>query len=166
MAAPKHNQFFKNRSKHGRDLLFATPELLWEAACEYFNWCDAHPWYKVEAIKSGDMAGELMKVPTVRPYSLSGLAYYVGASESWWRNFKINKNLSDDILTVITQIETVIDTQQFEGGAVGAFNQNIIARKLGLVEKTESKNENINYNTKDLSAEEIKAIGKALENEF
>ena len=32
------------RSKHGRDKLFATPELLWDAACEYFQWCDENPW--------------------------------------------------------------------------------------------------------------------------
>lgn len=40
MAAPKGNQFWMLRSKHGRDKLFATPEALWEAACEYFQWCD------------------------------------------------------------------------------------------------------------------------------
>ena len=38
MAAPKGNQFWMLRSKHGRDKLFATPEALWEAACEYFQW--------------------------------------------------------------------------------------------------------------------------------
>ena len=52
MAAPKGNQFWKLRSKHGRDKLFATPDLLWQAACEYFEWCDKHPWYKSEAIKN------------------------------------------------------------------------------------------------------------------
>ena len=29
MAAPKGNQFWMLRSKHGRDKLFATPEALW-----------------------------------------------------------------------------------------------------------------------------------------
>ena len=43
MAAPKGNQFWMLRSKHGRDKLFATPEALWEAACEYFQWCDENP---------------------------------------------------------------------------------------------------------------------------
>ena len=47
-AAPKGNQFWKLRSKHGRDKLFATPDLLWEAACEYFAYCDKHPWKVVK----------------------------------------------------------------------------------------------------------------------
>ena len=34
MAANLGNQFWKNRSKHGRDKLFATPDLLWQAASD------------------------------------------------------------------------------------------------------------------------------------
>ena len=48
MAAPKGNQFWKIRSRHGRTKLFETPELLWEAATEYFEWCEANPWNKTE----------------------------------------------------------------------------------------------------------------------
>ena len=33
--------------------------------------------------------------------------------------------------------EETIETQQFEGACVGAFNANIIARKLGLADKQE-----------------------------
>jgi len=147
MAAPKGNQFWKLRSEHGRDLLFNTPELLWEAACEYFNWVDAHPWYKVEQLKNPVVAtnretGEkkitaITKVPTARPYSLSGLCLYLHASESFWKNFRKNQNLSEDFLSIIARVEEVITTQQFEGGAVGAFNANIISRKLGLADKAE-----------------------------
>lgn len=46
MAASKNNQFWKLRSKHGRDTLFSSPELLWSAACEYFDWCDENPGIK------------------------------------------------------------------------------------------------------------------------
>ena len=48
MAAPKGNQFWKLHSKHGRDTLFSTPDLMWEAACEYFQWCDDNPWRVVK----------------------------------------------------------------------------------------------------------------------
>ena len=40
MGAPKNNQFWKLRSKHGRDKIFKTPKILWEAACDYFEWCE------------------------------------------------------------------------------------------------------------------------------
>jgi len=133
VAAPEGNQFWKLRSKHGRDKLFQTPELMWEAACEYFEWCDNNPWYKNEAIKSGDLVGTTVKVPTARPYTITGFLVYIGASEQYWRTFKANDH--KDFLAVMEEIERVIYTQKFEGAAVGAFNANIIARDLGLSDK-------------------------------
>lgn len=138
MAAPTGNQFWKLRSKHGRDKLFATPDLLWEAACEYFEWCDENPWYKNDALKSGDSAGEIIKIPTARPYTLTAFMLYIDASEEYWREFK--KADHQDFFGVITQIEQVIYTQKFEGAAVGVFNANIIARDLGLAD-----NQNMNH---------------------
>lgn len=135
MAAPKGNQFWKQRSKHGRDKLFATPELLWEAACEYFAWCDDNPYYKHEAIKGGQRCGDIIDIPTQRPYSLSGFLFYVGAGDAYWRQFKAADH--EDFSTIINDIEKVIETQQFEGATVGIFNANIIARKLNLTDKQE-----------------------------
>jgi len=138
MGAPKNNQFWRNRSQHGREKLFATPELLWEAAEEYFNWCDGHPWYKIEANKNpkAKPADKLVKVPTAIPYTLSGFCLYCDASEGWWKEFRKGENI-DDFLPIITRIEEIIRTQKFTGAAVGAFNGNIIARDLGLTEKAE-----------------------------
>lgn len=133
MAAPKGNQFWKLRSKHGRDKLFATPDLLWQAACEYFEWCDKHPWYKSEAIKNSKSVGKIVKIPTERPYSLMGFLVYIGTSPSYWYDFKAANHI--DFSCVISEIEKIIETQQFEGAAVGAFNANIISRKLGLIDK-------------------------------
>jgi hypothetical protein len=48
MGAPKGNQFWKLRSKHGRDTLFESPEKMWEAACEYFQWCDDNPLLEID----------------------------------------------------------------------------------------------------------------------
>jgi hypothetical protein len=141
MGAPKGNQFWKLRSKHGRDKLFKTPKLLWEAACEYFQWCDDNPWQKTEAT-IGINKNDIKTIPTERPYTLSGLALYLNASSSYWREFRKNKNLSKDFLSIITRIEEIIYTQKFEGAAVGAFNSNIIARDLGLKEKSEIEQTN------------------------
>jgi hypothetical protein len=145
-AAPKGNKFWLLRSKHGRDKLFATPKLLWEAACEYFEWCTANPWKRREAIKSGEMAGEVMEIDTERPYTLTGLCLYLQCNEAFFRQFKANLAEGEqDFSTVISAIEQTIYTQKFEGAAVGAFNANIIARDLGLSEKTDftSKGEQI-----------------------
>lgn len=45
-----------------------------------------------------------------------------------------------DIIPVIQWADQVIETQQFEGAAVGAFNANIIATKQGLAQKIEQRN--------------------------
>lgn len=85
MAAPKGNQFWKLRSKHGRDRLFASPELLWEAACEYFEWCDKHPWEKVD-FKGKPL--EEVRLPTARPYTITGLCLYLGCGVHYFDQFE------------------------------------------------------------------------------
>ncbi|MBX3241022.1 MAG: DNA-packaging protein [Chitinophagaceae bacterium] len=144
MAAPKKNQFWKKRSKHGRKLLFESPELLWKAAQEYFSWVDRNPWYRSEAIKSGNRTGDIIQVPTARPYTLSGFCLYVHASESFWRDFRSNENIQEGFSSVISRIEDIIRTQKFEGATVGVFNANIIAQDLGLRSKIDLDNK-INF---------------------
>ncbi len=65
MPAPKNNKFWMLRSRHGRDTLFASPELLWEAATEYFTWCEKNPLIEV------DFRGTLLKrirIPKMRAF--------------------------------------------------------------------------------------------------
>lgn len=135
------NQFWKKRAKHGRDKLFETPELMLEAAYEYFQDAKDNPWYKTEVkvVSGGAMFGsevQQVQVPTATPFSLVGLCLYIGCNEAYFRQFKADKvKCTVDFSTVISEIENIIEKQQFEGAAVGVFNANIIARKLGLVDK-------------------------------
>lgn len=141
MAAPKGNQFWKIRSKHGRDKLFETPELLWIAATEYFEWVDETP-LKEEVIvkKKVNGLGEQIikeKLSKMRPYTLSGLCIYLGCSTEYFRHFEKNNKNAKDFMPVITRIREVIYAQKFEGAAAGLFNANIISRDLGLADKKE-----------------------------
>ena len=43
MQFQKGNQFWKMRETHGRNPIFETPEQLWVAACEYFQWVENNP---------------------------------------------------------------------------------------------------------------------------
>lgn len=137
--------FWKRRTKHGRPRLFTTPEYLWEAACEYFQYCNENPWVKRVFVGKDALPEE---VPTAKPYTITGLCLFLGCGSSYWRNFKlklatenpefeykISDNCKADFAAVIEQIEETIYTQKFEGAAVGAFNANIISRDLGLVDK-------------------------------
>lgn len=133
MAAPEGNQFWKIRAKHGRDILFATAELLWEAASEYFEWCDTHPLIEVDF--RGKDADEV-RLPKKRPYTIHGLCLYLDCGTAYLRNFTPP---NEDFKSVITRITETIYNQKFEGAASGFFNANIIARDLGLADKTEVK---------------------------
>ena len=163
MSATKGNQFWKLRSKHGRDKLFETPELLLESAFEYFQWCDDNPLIKTESTKTEKGFVE-KEIPTQRPYTKDAFFLYIGCSETWLTNFK--KNCSQDFLKVIDEIEKTITTNQLIGATVGMYNANIIARLIGLKEQTESTNLNINKEVKELSDEDIKRIDEALNNEY
>lgn len=143
----KGNNFWTLRSKHGRDRLFTDPDSLWQAACEYFAHCDETPWFRNEAIKSGLGAGSIIQVPTQRPYTLSGLCLFLNVNPDYLNQFKKSLVSKTDpskpeyeqsaagYSEIITRIEEIIRTQKFEGAVVGAFNANIIARDLGLVDK-------------------------------
>jgi hypothetical protein len=123
-------------------------DLAWQ---QYFQWVDDNPWYKAEAIKSGEMAGTIIRVPTSRPYSEIGFISFHNLGEKYLQ--QLAKNLEEKSLegvsteeheqlsSVLTQARARCYAQKFEGAAVGAFNANIIARDLGLADKKEIDNQ-------------------------
>lgn len=130
MSAPQGNQFWKLRSKHGRDLIFSSPTILWEACCEYFEATDERKWVRKDWV--GKDAMEVNR-ETSTPYTLTGLCVFLDIAQQTWGNYKA----AEGFLEVITRVEQIMFTQKFEGAAVGAYNANIIARDLGLADKKE-----------------------------
>lgn len=132
------NQFWKLRSKHGRDTLFSTPEKLWEAACEYFKWASENPLLETRVFQ---YKGAIVKeeVPIMRAMTMGQLCFYLKCDESYFRTFKRNEN-NKDFFTVIADIENVVYTQKFQGAAGNLLNANIISRELGLIDKQEVDN--------------------------
>lgn len=167
MAATKGNKWWMLRAKHGRDKLFATPDLLWQAAMEYFEATDARKWVKKDWV--GKDAMEVDR-ETETPYTLSGLWLYIGCSKAYWGNFKkplIEKDTEESkgFLEVITRIENIIYTQKVEGASVGAFNANIVSMELGLKQQTEVNSTTTNLNV-TVSREEAAEIAKGLEDKY
>lgn len=150
MGAPKGNQFWKLRSKHGRDKIFSSPQVFLEACYEYFEATDKRKWYKTEF--HGKDANEC-HVPNETPYTITGLYIFLDISKETWYDYKKRK----DFVDVITHVENIIYTQKFEGATVGAFNANIIARDLGLKDNQEI-DQNIKSN--NLKIEVVKMDGK------
>jgi len=131
MGAPAGNNFWTLRSKHGRELIFSNPTVLIDAVGEYFEKIEESPWYKNEAIKGGDAAGTIVKIPTVQPYTLKGLCHFLDIDFTTWLDYKERPEFK----AAIEKVEDFIYNHKFIGATVGVFNANIIARDLGLVDK-------------------------------
>lgn len=131
MPAPLGNQFWKARSSHGRKPIFDSPEKLWEAACEYFEWVEANP---ISAPQIFSFQGQSWTddLPKPRPMTVDGLQIFLDISRSCWEDYQAR----EDFVPVTKQIEQIIRDQKFAGASVGLFNANIIARDLGLKDQT------------------------------
>lgn len=130
MAAPAGNQFWKARSKHGRDRLFASAELLWEACCEYFQWVEDNPLLEMKPFAyQGVVTQE--PVAKMRAMTINGLCLFIDIDETTWRAWRE----VDDFSMVVSRAEKIIYEQKFTGAAADLLNPNIIARDLGLADK-------------------------------
>jgi len=138
MAATKGNQFWKARAKHGRDKIFKTPELMLEAAFDYFTWVEDNPLTKA-IIYQGEVSGKPEKL--MRAMTIKGLCIYWGVNTRYLNEFieglDLSKAINKDFSSVINTIKEIIETQKFEGASAGLLNPNIIARDLGLTDKKE-----------------------------
>lgn len=128
------NKLWMLRNKHGRDKLWQEPEQFFEAALEYFEWCEANPIGRVDVVRGGDHAGAQIEAKVPRPYSMGGLCIYLDISTDTFRNYEKNEKYSD-FFEVFRKVREIIDTQKMDGAYVGNYNANIVARDLGLVDK-------------------------------
>lgn len=138
MSAPKGNQFWKARAKHGRSKIFSSPNQLWNAACEYFEWVEANPLMESKLVSfQGKSVTE--KLPLMRAMTIESLCMFLKVNGRYLNEFESNldmeKRQSKDFSSVIYDIKSIIRTQKFQGASAGLLNPNIIARDLGLVEK-------------------------------
>ena len=157
--APPKGQNLKakpwERVSVGRPRKYQTAQELWEAAVEYFQWCEANPIFDHKVTQyQGDPIDVSTAIP--RAMTIGGLCIHIGV------NHKCMNDIMDDIdinteegrqfSETIGLIREVIRDQKFAGAAAGIFNSNIIARDLGLVDKQDHKQQ-ININITDKDAE-------------
>lgn len=136
MAAPKGNRFWEARSSHGRKPLFSTPDDLWNAAVEYFEWTADNPLE--EAIVYQGELNENKAKPLMRAMTLEALWIFLDISDSSWYDYEAKEDFSG----VTKQIKQIIRVQKFQGASAGLLNPNIIARDLGLADKSELTGKN------------------------
>jgi len=154
-----------------------SPEELWTGALDYFKWADENPWLMVEQSKMPQKLSEKMalgmkpsmvkaflkqtvELPKQRPYSIEALCLHLNISRETFDNYSKTKGY-ETYFDVCRAIRDIIDRQHLEGGMVGAFNANIVTRKLGLQEKIQSTQ---NIIISPMNQEEAEEIKRAMEN--
>ena len=149
MAAPIGNQFWKARTKHGRDKLFASADALWESCCEYFQWVEDNPLWEMKVTQyQGEVVN--MPVPKMRAMTIGGLCIFLDVSHETW----IQWRKDDDFSEVIKQAEAIIYNQKLTGAAADLLNANIIARDLGLADKKDVTQQSNVHVSADMSPQD------------
>ena len=116
-----------------------TPEILWQYFLDYVEKEKANPMLKVEYVGK---EGERVNTPLQVPITFEGFECYLWDLDviASLTDYSANKNgVYDSYSTILTRIKQNCFSQNFKGASVGLFNASIIARKLGLIEKTQTE---------------------------
>jgi hypothetical protein len=157
LAAPTGNQFWLQRSTHGRKPIFACADDLWNAACEYFQWVEDNPLKegKIFSYQGDIVEGEVSKM---RAMTIQAMCFFLDISDDTWADYCKR----DDFIGITSEIKKVIFAQKFEGAAADLLNANIISRELGLVDKKQlsgdSENPIIVKTARDLTDDDLANI--------
>lgn len=131
-----------------RPLKFESVADLSERISDYFHQCDTN--LRVIVTKDGDM----VEVPDPKPYTISGLAYFLGTSRQTLLNYEERDEFFDTIKNAKAKIEAFVEeslwTPKVTAGVI--FN---LKNNFGWVDKNENK---VSINLDELSDEEIKQI--------
>lgn len=158
MPAPKGNQFWKARSKHGANPKFDSADDLWSAACEYFEWVEDNPLNEEKLFSyQGDISkGTIQKM---RAMTVSGLCLFIDIDQSTWEEYRKREDLS----RVCKRVDSIIYNQKFQGASADLLNPSIIARDLGLTDKQDV---NTTHTFGQMTDTELENRIKTLENEL
>lgn len=114
-----------------------TPEKMWELFEEYVLHERNHPMYKTEYVGKD---GQKVLTPLETPITFEGFECYLSANniiEDLGQYSADRDNAYTEYVPIITRIRKNCYVHNFKGAAVGLFNPSLIARKLGLTDKSE-----------------------------
>ncbi len=138
------NRFWEARSSHGAKPKFESPDALWLACCEYFQWCEENPLHEAKAF-AYEGAITMASIPKLRAMTISGLCMFLDIDFTTWQAWKKDRS---DLSHIITRAEAVIYRQKFEGASAGLLVPNIIVRDLGLADKSDvNQQTTVTFNT-------------------
>jgi hypothetical protein len=118
----------------GRPLRFKSPEELYDKFQAYKQWAKFNPWNKIEAIKTGDRAGELIYLPIERPLTEWGFAVFCEMSRRGLIEYSTRKQYS----YTYARIKDEMSDQRISGGMAGVYEARLVARIDGIKEPKDS----------------------------
>lgn len=148
--------YWEWRKNTGAPKALKSPEQLWGLACDYFKSVDERPifieeqrrspirvpkeaWFEMSDDELKALERPVIRMMKARPYTWAGLEAYLFERG-------ILKNLSEyrnnyrgghtEFAEVCRAIDRTMYAQKFEGAASGIFNHAIIARELGLADRS------------------------------
>ncbi len=148
------NSYWMKRSSHGRKPIFKKPADLLDAGLQYCKHVEDNP---LKEEKVFCYQGEVTKttINKMRAMTEEGLCTYIGISLETWRKYK----LKPDFVAVCKQIQTIFYEQKLTGASADLLNASIIARHLGLKDRTDLSSDDGSMSPKtvrELSEEELK----------
>lgn len=126
----------KGYNPAGRKRKFKTPKELWEAACDYFDWADETPVVTQNTFHASGLITKA-NVEHKRAFTLKEMCIHIKLDYSNYTRYRKEDKFKD----VCEAIDSIIYSQKFAGAAAGIFNQTIIARDLGLVDRKDLSSE-------------------------
>lgn len=151
------NEYWKLRSRSGREKIFKTPEALLEVVNAYFDWVDSNPFEKAEQRKGNTIipkdneltdeqfnkiANPIVNIPSKRPYEFGELCVFMGVNKKYFNDFEDGLKGKDDELSlefsdVIMYVKDKIHSSIVMGGLLGTVNPMIASRIAGLKDRTD-----------------------------
>jgi hypothetical protein len=129
-----HSDYWRGRGPRGKKPKFDSPEKLWDACVEYFEFVEANPLLEDKAMGGGEAGPAHTDLRKMRAMTIAGMCTFIGCSQRAWQEWAVERA---DLKETIELVDQIIRTQKFEGAAAGMLNPVIIARDLGLTEKSE-----------------------------
>ena len=125
-------------TKKGQSKYIENSDILWELFENYVLHERNNPMYKIEYVGK---EGRIEHTPLETPITFEGFECYLGDKHiiNSLGDYVSNKGGSyDEYSTIITRIQKNCFVHNFKGASVGLFNPNIIAKKLGLIDRIQN----------------------------
>lgn len=141
-----------------------TAEEVREKCTQYFEWVENTPFFKYDVVKTGERAGQELKIKVDRMPSLQGLAMFLNVDYQTLYNWfsEETKEKNRDLFDTITHAREQISSTQIDGAGAGVFQPMIVSRLNALKDVQEVTSTTLDATNK--TKDEIRAAMEAIRN--